>query len=107
MHRELLLRALEERHNDSIIGVTIEAMTRATTMAHARPHAQAGLALNQARSKSRKPEINDWIATQLQRNPDAKSPALWADAPDDITDQIEFGRFQKRVTAVRKAKMGR
>jgi hypothetical protein len=52
--------------------------------------------------KERRPEISDWINTQLTRDPDAKSPALWAIAPEWITDVISVDRFSKRVTAGRK-----
>lgn len=54
--------------------------------------------------KERKPEITEWINKRLTSNPAAKSPDLWDSAPEWITDQIEFGRFSKRVTAARKAK---
>ena len=52
--------------------------------------------------KPRRPEVDDWIATQLRRNPAAKCPALWASAPDWLTDQIGEDRFKKRVTDARK-----
>ncbi|MBS0567105.1 MAG: hypothetical protein JSS59_06780 [Proteobacteria bacterium] len=54
--------------------------------------------------KKRRPEITTWINTQLDRNPDAKSPALWAAAPDWITDDIGARRFATRVTACRKSR---
>lgn len=50
----------------------------------------------------RRPDIDEWILKQLQRNPCAKSPALWAMAPESITDQVGQGRFSKRVTTARK-----
>lgn len=50
----------------------------------------------------RLPEINDWIAGQLKRRPDIKSPELWVNAPDWITDQIGEDAFKKRVTKQRK-----
>lgn len=52
--------------------------------------------------KERRPKINEWIRNQLRSNPDAKSPNLWSDAPDWITDQIGYNRFTKRVTGCRK-----
>lgn len=52
--------------------------------------------------KPKRPEIDAWIDGQLKRNGAAKSPALWQNAPDWITDQIGFDRFAKRVTKARK-----
>jgi hypothetical protein len=52
--------------------------------------------------KPRRPDIDEWIDRALKRDPDAKSPALWAIAPDSITDQIGEDRFKKRVSSARK-----
>lgn len=52
--------------------------------------------------KPRRPEIDEWFDEQLDRRPGVKSPQLWAEAPDWITDQIEFDRFKKRLTEARK-----
>lgn len=52
--------------------------------------------------RDRRPEINEWIARNLKRDPDAKSPALWSAAPDWLTDQIGFRAFAVRVTRQRK-----
>jgi hypothetical protein len=100
-HRRALLEALERR-DDEAIADKVELMIRTVVMAAGKRHAMAGVALTTARSKPRRQDINDWISQQLQRDPGAKSPALWDKAPDWLTDQIAFGRFQKRVTAVRK-----
>lgn len=54
--------------------------------------------------KERRPDITEWIEKKLNGNPAAKSPDLWASAPEWITDQIGYERFSKRVTNVRKAK---
>lgn len=54
--------------------------------------------------KERRPAITEWIENKLSSDPAAKSPNLWADAPEWITEQIEYERFSKRVTRVRKAK---
>lgn len=52
--------------------------------------------------KKRKAGINDWIAKQLKRDPGASAPALYARAPDFITDYITTQKpFAARVTAVR------
>jgi hypothetical protein len=100
-HRHALLGALESRDDDAVAD-KLELMVRTVDMAAGKRHALAGMALTTARTKPRRQDINDWISRQLRRNPDAKSPALWAEAPDWLTDQIQFGRFEKRVTAVRK-----
>jgi hypothetical protein len=52
--------------------------------------------------KERRPDITAWISAQLRRDPRAKSPDLWARAPEYITEQIGQDRFAKRVTACRK-----
>ena len=52
--------------------------------------------------KPRRPEINQWIARQLERDPASKTPGLWSLAPEFITDSIGFDRFKKRVTQARK-----
>lgn len=52
--------------------------------------------------RKRRPKINEWIARNLKRDPDAKSPALWSAAPDWLTDQIGFRAFAARVTQQRK-----
>jgi hypothetical protein len=57
--------------------------------------------------KPRRPEVDAWIDGQLKANPAAKSPALWGDAPEWITEQIGEDRFAKRVTAARKRGKGR
>jgi len=57
--------------------------------------------------KERRPDISDWIIRRLGRDPAAKSPALWAEAPEWITDQIGYERFSKRVTGARKELNGR
>lgn len=55
-----------------------------------------------ALKKPRFSDCNQWIDQQLAADPDAKSPDLWARAPDWITDRIGSERFRKRVTAARK-----
>jgi hypothetical protein len=56
----------------------------------------------------RRRDIDEWIELQLRRQRDAKSPELWGRVPKSISDQIEFGRFAKRVTEARKRlKIGR
>lgn len=52
--------------------------------------------------KERRPKITKWIAIALERNPDAKVPELWRNAPEWLTEQIGMDRFRKRVSAVRK-----
>jgi len=52
--------------------------------------------------KERRPDITKWIAAALERNPGAKVPELWRNAPEWLTDQIGVARFRKRVTVVRK-----
>ncbi len=52
--------------------------------------------------KERRPRITAWISQQLDHDPTAKSPALWATAPQWLTEQIGLDRFAKRVTGVRK-----
>ncbi|MDR3386221.1 MAG: hypothetical protein P4L92_04145 [Rudaea sp.] len=58
--------------------------------------------LQAAKRKPRQPEITKWINAQLDRDSGAKSPELWATAPEWLTDTIEIDRFRKRVTAERK-----
>jgi hypothetical protein len=52
--------------------------------------------------KEKRPKITSWIEKRLKYNPHEKSPDMWSDAPDFITDQISYHRFSKRVTGVRK-----
>ncbi|HEY8682042.1 MAG TPA: hypothetical protein VIM06_02650 [Rhodanobacter sp.] len=52
--------------------------------------------------KPRRPDIDQWIARQLELNPAARSPTLWNAAPDWITDYLGVDRFAKRVTAARR-----
>lgn len=52
--------------------------------------------------KERRPGITEWIARQLERDAKAKSPELWARAPDWIKDQVGERRFASRLTAQRK-----
>jgi hypothetical protein len=57
--------------------------------------------------KKRRPEINEWIADQLKRDPKVKSPELWKRRPDWIAnpreyDPIGYRAFAQRVTDVRK-----
>lgn len=54
--------------------------------------------------KPRRPDVDKWIDQQLESNPDARAPALWAAAPERITEQLGEDRFAKRVTAARKRK---
>lgn len=69
-----------------------------------RPSVQRDQKLQTAIRAERRPDISRWIDKQLARDPYAKSPALWAVAPDWLTDQIGQERFSKRVTARRKAR---
>ena len=57
--------------------------------------------------KERRPEITKWIAKQLQADPTAQSPDLWAKVPEWIEDEIGYDRFAKRVTQGRKDLNGR
>ena len=59
------------------------------------------IARQEGTRKTRRPEINEWIEKQLRRQKDAKSPAIWASAPEWLTEQIGYDAFTKRVTAVR------
>lgn len=52
--------------------------------------------------KERRPDISAWIDVRLRRDPKAKSPELWTDAPDWIKDQLGERRFATRVTERRK-----
>jgi hypothetical protein len=52
--------------------------------------------------KPRRPEVDKWIDEALKRDSSARAPALWANAPQWLTDQIGEDRFKKRVTAARK-----
>jgi hypothetical protein len=54
--------------------------------------------------RPRRPEVDKWIDQQLENNPGARSPALWAAAPEWLTDQLGEDRFAKRVTDARKRK---
>lgn len=102
-HRSGLLEALEAREDERIAD-KLELMLRTTTMAAAKPVMVAGKALVEGRKKPRRGEINEWIARQLARDPGAKSPALWARAPDFVTDQIGDRAFSARVTSCRKSR---
>jgi hypothetical protein len=55
-----------------------------------------------ALKQPRRPDIDDWLESQLKADPAAKSPYLWDIAPEWLTDQIGIDRFKKRVTAARK-----
>lgn len=71
-----------------------------------RPKAERDDARQAGTHKERRPEINEWIAKQLKRDPDAKAPALYERAPGEITEQITtLGAFGKRVTKVRKLRL--
>lgn len=50
--------------------------------------------------KKRRPEVQAWIKERSKLALTTRE--LWDMAPDWITDQIGFHRFQKRVTAARK-----
>lgn len=52
--------------------------------------------------KERRPKVTAWIERRLSRDPSAKCPHLWDEAPAWITDDIGIHRFTKRVTDVRK-----
>lgn len=52
--------------------------------------------------KERRPDVTQWIDGQLRTEPNARAPALWARAPEWLTEQIGIDRFRKRVTACRK-----
>lgn len=52
--------------------------------------------------KPRRQDVNDWIAKAIKKYPAKSRPELWDIAPDWITDQIGQGRFEKRVSQVRK-----
>lgn len=65
-------------------------------------YADDGSAVQKGRRKERRPHITEWISKRLNRKPDAKSPELWADAPEWLTDEIGYDRFSKRVTKARK-----
>lgn len=52
--------------------------------------------------KPRRQDINEWIAIAIKKDPNKTRSELWDDAPDRITDQIGKGRFEKRVSEVRK-----
>jgi hypothetical protein len=54
--------------------------------------------------KERRPDITEWIDRQLDLTPGAKSPELWAKAPEWITEQIGPRRFALRVTMRRHAR---
>lgn len=57
--------------------------------------------------KPRRPKVDAWIDKQLNRDPGAKSPALWTAAPGWLKDQIQSDRFAKRVTKARKSRKNR
>lgn len=66
------------------------------------PAGVSGVKWQAGAHKPKRPQINDWIGKQLDRNPVAKCPALWHAAPEWITDDIGIDAFRKRITAVRK-----
>lgn len=68
------------------------------------PLAQRDKKRQEGTRKPRRPDVDSWIARQLEMNPATKSPALWNAAPEWITDQLGKDRFAKRVTAARKSR---
>jgi hypothetical protein len=57
-------------------------------------------------------EIDTWIAAQLKKNPQAKSPELWEKRPDEIKNPRDYEpigerAFAARVTGVRKGRRGK
>jgi len=52
--------------------------------------------------KPRRPDIDEWLNAQLDKDSGAKAPGLWSVAPDWITDAIGEDAFKKRVTVARK-----
>lgn len=64
-----------------------------------------GRALDAARRKPKRPELQRWIDSQVIKAMDETARELWVRAPSWITDPddgIGFDRFTKRVTAARK-----
>lgn len=80
--------------------------------AHCEPERFATLVLGKAGARdrnlqaskhhSKRPKLDAWIARRLQGDPDAKSPELWAEAPEWLTEGIGFRAFAMRVTQQRK-----
>jgi hypothetical protein len=92
------------------LGMNLERVT--TVMAVARaleltPKAQRDDRRQAGTKKERRPGITEWIEQRLAGDSGAKSPQLWADAPEWITDEIGYERFSKRVTKARKKLIGR
>jgi hypothetical protein len=52
--------------------------------------------------KERRPDITEWISSQLGRDSAIKASELWSRAPEWITEQLGFDRFRKRVSTARK-----
>ena len=92
------------------VGQHLERITTVLAVAKAlklTPKANRDDRRQEGTRKERRPEITEWIETQLTRQPAAKSPELWRIAPEWLTDQIGEDRFSKRVTAARKSLSGR
>lgn len=73
-----------------------------TTLRQMIPLAARDQKRQEGTKKKRRIDIDAWMDRQLDRDPSAKSPELWAEAPLWISDQIGFDRFRKRVTEARK-----
>jgi len=96
---ELVDRA---RNNDEHDETSLQAAEMMLRELRLLPLVQRDDARQKGTTKARRPEIDEWIDKQLAHNPYAKSPELWANAPEWITDQIAIDRFKKRVTKARK-----
>lgn len=68
----------------------------------ARPRIERDAKRQAGTHMERRPDVTRWIDGQLIADAFAKSPDLWARAPEWLTEQIGFDRFRKRVTERRK-----
>lgn len=77
------------------------------TKTYLRPKAERDDKRQAGTRKKPHPEINEWIAEQLKRDPKVKSPELWRCRPHWIANPREYNpigyrAFAARVTEVRK-----
>jgi len=85
----------------------VQAVALSLTKTFLRPKAQRDDARQAGTHKKRHPEISQWIAEQLKRDPKIKSPDLWKRRPHWISnpreyEPIGFRAFAQRVTNERK-----
>jgi len=66
------------------------------------PLAKSGKAVTDGRKLPKRREVQKWIDAEVAKKTAETAKKLWSRAPDWLTDQIGFDRFQKRFTQARK-----